>query len=304
VAEGFDVDMANMVAKSLGVKLELTQITGANRIPFLLTDKVDVVISVMGLTPERARQIMFTAPYANTSLAVYGPKSLDIKSAADFAKLKVAAAKGTTQELALSAANPRASIMRTEDDATAAAAYLSGQADLFATNSIVAIDLAKKNPKTQVSWQNVIRKHAAVLHNVQIDRITLQMIGDKALFHGGIHPAVDAADALHEADRVPVDVVVDHLRGVLEVEAFRKDVCTDKYADLLVAGRRKFGRRLAVVVGGEALEQLHSILLGAAVDLFEAGDTAHLKLLEEVFRGVSEFAEDEHLLALEVLWIQ
>ena len=37
VAEGFDVDMADMVAKALGVKLELTQITGANRLPFLLT---------------------------------------------------------------------------------------------------------------------------------------------------------------------------------------------------------------------------------------------------------------------------
>ena len=72
--EGFDVDMANMVAKALGVKLELQQITGANRIPFLLTDKVDIVISVMGLTPERAKQIMFTAPYANTSLAVFGPE--------------------------------------------------------------------------------------------------------------------------------------------------------------------------------------------------------------------------------------
>jgi len=44
-----------MVAKALGVKLELQQVTGANRIPFLLTDKVDIVISVMGLTPE-ARQ--------------------------------------------------------------------------------------------------------------------------------------------------------------------------------------------------------------------------------------------------------
>ena len=61
-AEGFDVDMANMVAKALGVKLELTQITGANRLPFLLTDKVDIVISVMGLTPERPKQIMFSSP--------------------------------------------------------------------------------------------------------------------------------------------------------------------------------------------------------------------------------------------------
>ena len=161
VAEGFDVDMANMVAKSLGVKLEITQITGANRIPFLLTDKVDVVISVMGATPERAKQIMFTAPYANTSLAVYGPKNIAVKSAADLGTYRVAAAKGTTQEQALTAANPKANIMRTEDDATAAAAYLSGQAQIFATNSIVAIDLAKKNPNKEFDLKFNIRNSPA-----------------------------------------------------------------------------------------------------------------------------------------------
>ena len=160
-AEGFDVDIANMVAKAMGVKLELTQITGANRLPFLLTDKVDVVISVMGLTPERAKQIMFTAPYANTSLAVYGPKNISVKSPAELGNHRVAAAKGTTQELALSAANPRATIMRTEDDATAAAAYLSGQAVLFATNSIVAIDLAKKNPRKEFDLKFNIRRSPA-----------------------------------------------------------------------------------------------------------------------------------------------
>ena len=88
-----------MVAKALGVKVELQQVTGANRIPYLLTDKVDIVISVMGLTPERAKQIMFTAPYADTHLAVYGPKSANVPSAAELGQLKVAAAKGTTQEL-------------------------------------------------------------------------------------------------------------------------------------------------------------------------------------------------------------
>ncbi|NDE41943.1 MAG: hypothetical protein EB007_08260 [Betaproteobacteria bacterium] len=129
--------------------------------PFLLTDKVDVVISVMGLTPERAKQIMFSSPYANTSLAVYGPKSIVVKSAMDLGKYKVAAAKGTTQEMALSLANPKANIMRTEDDATAASAYLSGQAQLFSTNSIVAIDLAKKNPTKEFDLKFNIRNSPA-----------------------------------------------------------------------------------------------------------------------------------------------
>ncbi|MEY4682045.1 MAG: hypothetical protein RLZZ276_3694, partial [Pseudomonadota bacterium] len=127
-AEGFDLDMAEMVAKALGVKLEVQQVTGANRIPFLLTDKVDIVISVMGLTPERARQVMFTAPYADTNLAVFGPKSANVKAASELGNLRVVAAKGTTQELGLTAMNPRANIMRTEDDATAATAYITGQA--------------------------------------------------------------------------------------------------------------------------------------------------------------------------------
>src|SRR5262245_32386425 len=159
--EGFDVDLANMVAKALGVKLELQQVTAANRIPFLLTDKVDIVISVMGLTPERAKQIMFTAPEADTQLAVFGPKSIAVTSAAELGSYKVAAAKGTTQELGLSAMNPKATIMRTEDDATAAAAYLSGQADLIATNSLIVPDLVKRNPTKEFELKFTIRRSPA-----------------------------------------------------------------------------------------------------------------------------------------------
>ena len=159
--EGFDIELAGMVAKALGVKLEMQQVTGANRIPFLLTNKVDVVISVMGLTPERAKQIMFTAPYADTQLAVFGPKSADVTSADKIGKLKVAAAKGTTQELALSAMAPKATIMRTEDDATAAAAYVSGQAELFATNSLIIPDLQKRNPSKEFDLKFTIRRSPA-----------------------------------------------------------------------------------------------------------------------------------------------
>jgi polar amino acid transport system substrate-binding protein len=188
--EGFDVDMANMVAKALGVKLELTQITGANRIPYLLTDKVDIVISVMGLTPERAKQIMFTAPYANTSLAVYGPKNLNVKSAADLGNYKVAAAKGTTQELALSAMNPKANIIRTEDDATAAAAYLSGQAQIFATNSLVAIDLAKKNPNKEFDLKFTIRRSPAHM-GVKMGEHSLARWLDSFIFFNTMNTELD-----------------------------------------------------------------------------------------------------------------
>jgi len=155
--EGFDIDLAQMVGKSLGVKVELVPLTGANRIPYLLTDKVDITVSLMGLTPERAKQVWFSAPYASTSLAVFGPKNLPVHSPADLKSYKVAAAKGNTEETALTQMNPQADIMRMENDAAAAAAYLSGQAQLFACSSFVAVELAKKNPNKEFDLKFVIR---------------------------------------------------------------------------------------------------------------------------------------------------
>jgi polar amino acid transport system substrate-binding protein len=188
--EGFDIELAGMVAKALGVKLEMQQVTGANRIPFLLTNKVDIVISVMGLTPERAKQIMFTAPYADTQLAVFGPKSADVTSADKIGKLKVAAAKGTTQELALSAMAPKATIMRTEDDATAAAAYVSGQAELFATNSLIIPDLQKRNPNKEFDLKFTIRRSPAHM-GVQMDQHNLVRWLDGFIFFNTMNGELD-----------------------------------------------------------------------------------------------------------------
>ncbi|RPI32892.1 MAG: ABC transporter substrate-binding protein, partial [Hyphomicrobiaceae bacterium] len=181
--EGFDIDLAEMVAKALGVKIELQQVTAANRIPYLLTDKVDIVISVMGLTPERAKQIMFTAPYADTHLAVYGPKSANVPSAAELGSLKVVAAKGTTQELGLAAMNPRANIMRTEDDATAATAYITGQADLFATNSLIVPDLMKRAPNKEFDLKFVIRRSPAHMGVRMGELVLLQWLNSFIFFN-------------------------------------------------------------------------------------------------------------------------
>src|SRR5262245_41877910 len=81
--EGMDIDLAKMVAQSLGVKLELVHSSAANRIPYLLTDRADMNIAAMSVTAERARQVMYSAPYADTSLAVFGPKSANVKGPAD-----------------------------------------------------------------------------------------------------------------------------------------------------------------------------------------------------------------------------
>jgi polar amino acid transport system substrate-binding protein len=188
--EGFDIDLAELVAKALGVKAELQQVTAANRIPYLLTDKVDVVISVMGLTPERAKQIMFTAPYADTNLAVYGPKSLNVTSAAELGTLKVVAAKGTTQDLGLADMNPKANIMRTEDDSTAATAYITGQADLFATNSLIIPDMMKRAPNKEFDLKFVIRRSPAHM-GVRMGEFTLLQWLNSFIFFNTMNGELD-----------------------------------------------------------------------------------------------------------------
>jgi polar amino acid transport system substrate-binding protein len=159
--EGFDVDLAKMIAAALGVKLELVPATAANRIPYLLTDRADMNVAAMSVTAERAKQVMFSAPYADTSLAVYGPKSTTVKSAADATKIKTSVAKGTTEDIVLSALNPNADIMRTEDNATAVQAYLSGQSQLLAANSVVVVELAKKNPSKEFDFKFALRRAPA-----------------------------------------------------------------------------------------------------------------------------------------------
>ena len=159
--EGFDVDLAKMVAAALGVKLELVSTTAANRIPYLLTDKADMNVAAMSVTAERAKQVMYSAPYADTSLAVYGPKSISVKSGADLGKRKIAVAKGTTEDIVLTSLNTGADIMRMEDNATSVQAYLSGQSQFLAANSVVVVELAKKNPTKEFDFKFALRRAPA-----------------------------------------------------------------------------------------------------------------------------------------------
>ena len=159
--EGFDVDLAKMIAEALGVKLELVQATAANRIPYLLTDKADMNVAAMSVTAERAKQVMYSAPYADTSLAVYGAKSAIVKSGADLGKQKIAVAKGTTEDIVLTSLNTGADIMRMEDNATSVQAYLSGQAQFLAANSVVVVELAKKNPTKEFDYKFALRRAPA-----------------------------------------------------------------------------------------------------------------------------------------------
>src|SRR3546814_2934149 len=90
----------------------------------------------MGATPERGRQGAYSSPDSARSIGGFGPAEAEVSSPDDIGDLVVGVARGTTQDIELTALAPDATITRFDDDATAAAAYLSGQVDLIATANV------------------------------------------------------------------------------------------------------------------------------------------------------------------------
>ena len=144
--EGYDIDLAGLLAKSMGVKIELVTVTSANKIPFLMAHKTDVLLNI-GFNEERAKVVDFSEPYAPYYIGVFGPADITIASVADLAGKSVGTTRGSFEELILSKnAPPGTDIKRYEDNASTISAFLSGQAQLVAIGNIVAAAMIEKNP--------------------------------------------------------------------------------------------------------------------------------------------------------------
>ena len=145
---GYDTDMANLIAKELGVKVEIVPVTSANRIPYLQTRKVDLVISSLGKNPDREKVIDFSNAYAPFFQGVFGTKDEQVAKAEELAGKTIGVTRGALEDLELTKlAPPTATIKRYEDNNANIAAFLSGQVNLIATGNVVAATIAEKNPQ-------------------------------------------------------------------------------------------------------------------------------------------------------------
>ncbi len=143
--KGLDIDMANFIGKELGVRTELVGVSSANRIPYLQSRKVDLVISTLGKTPERDKVIDFSTPYAPFFMGVFGAKTETVGKPEDLAGKTIGATRGALEEQELSKMAPAsATIKRFEDNNATVAAYVSGQVDIFASGNAVAAVIAER----------------------------------------------------------------------------------------------------------------------------------------------------------------
>ena len=157
--DGYDADVAKLLAKDLGVKLNLVPVTGPNRIPFLLTNKLDLLVASLAITPERAKQVQFSNPYAAATIVLYGDKKANIKAPADLKGKRVGVARASTQDVALTAIAPEGTeIRRFDDDASGMQALISGQVDAIGASTTVAAQIAKRVPPNTFEDKFILRQ--------------------------------------------------------------------------------------------------------------------------------------------------
>lgn len=154
---GSDYDVAVLLAKDLGLALELVPTVGATRIPNLQTNKADLVIATLAWTPERAKVVDYSIPYAGQVSLVGGIKGINVKSMADLAGKTVAVNRSTTQDVDLTTNAKGANIVRYDDDSAVITAVVTGQADLVGTSQALFLTAVNKAPARQLEPKFVLR---------------------------------------------------------------------------------------------------------------------------------------------------
>ena len=157
--QGLDIDMANLIGAKLGVKVELLPVTSANRIPYLQTKKADLVISTLGKNPEREKVIDFTIAYSPFFQAIFGPKTLVVKTPADLVGKTIGVTRGAMEDQEVGKiAPPGLDIKRFEDMNGTVSAYAAGQVQLMGVGASVAGNFMAKNPQVSTEFKILLKE--------------------------------------------------------------------------------------------------------------------------------------------------
>jgi polar amino acid transport system substrate-binding protein len=149
--DGYDVDVAKLLGKYLGVKVNLVTLTAPNRIPFLLTNKVDLIVATLGVTPERAKQVLFSIPYSAIENVVFAPKEKTITKLEDLKGLKVGVPRGTVQDVILTTTlGDQVKMARFDDDPSSYQALLTHQVDALAETGLTGDTIFAQNPSANI----------------------------------------------------------------------------------------------------------------------------------------------------------
>ncbi len=173
--QGFDVDMARYLARSLCEderSLELVAVTSGNRIPFLYSGWIDIIVAAMTITDERRRVLEFSEPYFSAGSLLLVPKESPIQSLVDLKGKTVAVIKGSVQEKDLEQVAPEAKQVKFAEIPQAMAALKKKQVDAFCQDDMVILTLAGENPDLRALGKPfVLRPYAMAVQKGDLEFI-------------------------------------------------------------------------------------------------------------------------------------
>jgi len=145
--QGYDVYFAKRIGEDLGVKVNYVSTEAANRVEYLETGKVDIILANFTVTAERAEKVDFALPYMNVALGVVSPDSRVIKDLSEIGDGdQVIVISGTTAEDYLIKNNPEIALQKYDTYANAKNALENGNAVAWANDNTEVIAFALDNP--------------------------------------------------------------------------------------------------------------------------------------------------------------
>jgi glutamate transport system substrate-binding protein len=144
--EGFDVEIARIIAEELGVKATFTEAVSKNREPFIQNGTVDIVVATYTITDKRKMVVDFAGPYYTTGQSLMVRKDDDsIKSKDDLAGKKVCSVEGSTPAERIKTEAPKAALTLFDTYGKCATAMENKQVDAVTTDEAILLGLVSKN---------------------------------------------------------------------------------------------------------------------------------------------------------------
>lgn len=145
--QGYDVYFANRIGEDLGVEVNYVSTEAANRIEYLQTGKVDIILANFTVTEERAQEVDFALPYMNVALGIVSPENAAITSLDDIGtEDAVIVISGTTAETYLEKNYPDIRLQKYDAYAEAKTALENGNGAAWANDNTEVIAFAIENP--------------------------------------------------------------------------------------------------------------------------------------------------------------
>lgn len=153
--QGYDVYLARRLAQDLGVELKLVSVDAPNRVEYLTSAKVDIILANFTVTPARAEVVDFALPYMKVALGVVSPDSALITTPEQLAGKTLIVSKGTTAETYFAENHPEVRLLKFDTYTEAYNALLDGRGDALSTDNTEVLAWALENPGFTVGIESL-----------------------------------------------------------------------------------------------------------------------------------------------------